>query len=234
MLSEDIFYEKEYEDEKAKILNAAYSTYNNIVDGRIFLDHPIDLSTCKPVNHASIVCDMIDNFESCNEAAVLGTIYYMLVYDYPNYAPIFRNKTLKMRAYNELFTRIFVNINCIQEWLNLYASLRNITSVLELPPGLRTGAALVYLRKLQEKGLLDESYRFNPIVKKCAFKFLIAHDLYLRVGCTYSDLENHFKETNFRDSRPLDAFKNKMSEHTADQREVELYNTIEDIFGFSQ
>ena len=50
---------------------------------------------------------------------------------------ILGNKKIFMRIYNELFTRVYVYINCIKEWLDLYSSLKNITSLLALPPNMQ-------------------------------------------------------------------------------------------------
>ena len=211
------------------ILSFSSQIYDKIGNCRIFHDYPYGS------DHASIVRDMVC-CKDYSEEAVLGSVYFMLVYDYPTYPRILGNKHITMRAYNDLFTRIFVSLhsNSIELWLNLYASLRHITSFLELPPRLRTDAAKTYLGKLQAKGLLDNSYKFTPSVRGGAFRHLIAANLRLRTGCKYEDLESHFKLKNLRDKRPLEDFKNRMSEKKEeDSWKIKLYKTIQDIFGYA-
>jgi hypothetical protein len=164
-----------------------------------------------------------------SDTALLGTVYYLFVYDYPNYKKILGNKKLFMRIYNELFTKVSVYINCINEWLNLYSSLRDITSVLALPPCMREKDVLSCLKKLRKYGILDDSYQVTARARKGSFRQLIGQHLYIK-GCKWHILEEHFNESNLRVHSDLDRFKNRMSKNEAQDWEVEIYKLIEECF----
>lgn len=227
LISEASFDEDSFEKAKDEILDISISIYEEIAHGRIFTNHPVDLSGNK-VDHTSIFTDLLQQYEYW-DAVLLGTVYYLFVYDYPNYKPILGNKTLFMRIYNELFTRVSVYINCIKEWLDLYSSLRNITSVLALPPCLREDRVLKCLNKLKEYGFIDESYKFTIRGKKGAWYQLIAQELYRR-GCKRVELEKHFEVSNMREKRDLERFEIRISKNEVEDSDIEIYNTIKKCF----
>jgi len=213
---------------REKILDISISIYEEIAYGDIFKSHPVDLSSGKIVDHASIISDMLQQHDY-SDAALLGTIYFLFVYDYPNYEKILGNKKLFMRIYNELFTKVSVYINCINEWLNLYSSLRDITSVLALPPCMREKDVLSCLKKLRKYGVLDDSYQVTARARKGAFRQLIAQELFIK-GCKRVELEKHFSESNMRERRDLERFEIKMGKNEAENWEVNIYNTIKKCF----
>ena len=211
LISEASFDEDSFEKAKDEILDISISIYEEIARGRIFTNHPVDLSGNK-VDHASIFADLLHQYDYW-DAVLLGTVYHLFVYDYPNYKPIL-NKWFVMRIYNELFTRVSVYINCIKEWLDLYSALSNITSVLALPPCLREERVLRCLQKLKEHGFLDGNYKLTLLARRGAWHHLIAQGLNIK-GCSYSELEKHFNIKNMRDSRGLDNFLNRKSKNEA-------------------
>ena len=213
---------------REKILDISISIYEEIAYGDIFKNHSVDLSSGKIVDHASIFSDMLQQHDY-SDAALLGTIYFLFVYDYPNYEKILGNKKLFMRIYNELFTKVSVYINCINEWLNLYSSLRDITSVLALPPCMREKDVLSCLKKLRKYGVLDDSYQVTARARKGAFRQLIAQELFIK-GCKRVELEKHFSESNMRERRDLERFEIKMGKNEAENWEVNIYNTIKKCF----
>ncbi len=227
LISEASFDEDSFENAKNEILDTSFRIYEEIAHGRIFTNHPVDLSGNK-VDHASIFTDLLHHYDYW-EAVLLGTVYYLFVYDYPNYKSILRNKKLFMRVYNELFTRVSVYTNCIKEWLDLYSSLRNITSVLPLPLCLQEERILKCLNKLKEYGFIDESYKLTVRGKKGAWCQLIAQELFYK-GCKRVELEKHFEVSNMRDKRDLERFENRLSKNEAPEREVEIYKTIKKCF----
>ena len=226
-ISEASFDEDSFEKAKDEVLDISIRIYEEIAHGRIFTNHPVDYRGNK-VDHASIFSDLLHHYDYW-DAVLLGTVYYLFVYDYPNYKSILGNKNLFMRIYNELFTRVSVYINCINAWLDLYSSLKNITSVLALPPCLREERVLKCLNKLKDCGFLDDNYQLTLLTKRGAWYQLIAQELYLK-GCKRVDLEKHFKVKNMRESRDLERFEIKKSKNEASEREVEIYNTIKNCF----
>ena len=227
LISEASFDEESFDKAKDEILDISISIYGKIAHGRIFTNHPVDLSGNK-VDHASIFTDLLHQYDYW-DAVLLGTVYYLFVYDYPNYKPILRNKILFMRIYNELFTRVYVYINCIKEWLDLYSSLRNITSVLALPPCLREKRVLKCLNKLKENEFLDDNYKLTLLAQRGARYQLIAQELY-RKGCQIGELEKHFEKKNLRDRRDLERFEIRLSKNEVPEREEDIYNTIKKCF----
>ena len=227
LISEASFDDDSFEKAKDDILDISISIYEEIAHGRIFTNHPVDLNGNR-VDHASIFFFFFHQYDYL-DAVLLGTVYYLFVYDYPNYPPICGNKTLVMRNYNELFTRVSVYINCINEWLDLYSSLRNITSVLALPPCMREERVLKYLSKLKEHGYLDDNYKLTPISIRESWRHLIAQRLNSK-GCSYSELEEHFNIANMRDRRSLDRFLNRRRKNEAKESDIEIYNTINNCF----
>lgn len=227
LISEASFDEDSFEVAKDEILDISIIIYEEIAHGRIFMNHPVDLSGNK-VDHASIFSDLLQHYDYW-DAVLLGTVYFLFVYDYPNYKFILGNKTLFMKIYNELFTRVSVYINCIKEWLDLYSSLRNITSVLALPPNMQKERVLKCLQKLKEHGFIDENYKLTILGKKGAWYQLIAQELYCK-GCKRVELEKHFGISNMREKRDLERFKIKLSKNEANESDVETYNTIKNCF----
>lgn len=227
LISEASFDEDSFDKAKDEILDISISIYEEIAHGRIFTNHPVYLSDNK-VDHASIFSDLLHHYDYW-DAVLLGTVYYLLVYDYLNYQPILGNKRLFMRIYNELFTRVSVYIKCIKEWLDLYSSLRNITSVLALPPNMREEKVLKCLNKLKEYGYIDENYKLTVRGKKGAWCQLIAQELYYK-GCKIVELEKHFGVSNLRDKRDLERFLNRKRKKEANESDVEIYNTIKKCF----
>jgi len=227
IISEASFDDDSFMNAKDEILDISISIYVKIAYGDIFTNNPVDLSG-KRVDHASIFSDMLQRHDY-SDAVLLGTVYYLFVYDYPNYKPIFGNKRLFMRFYNELFTKVSVYSNCIKEWLDLYSSLRDITSVLALPPCMREEKVLKCLNRLKEYGFLDDSYQFTSRARKGAWWQQIALGLF-RKGCKWGELEKHFGKSNMRDHRELESFENRMSKKEAEDRDVKIYNTIENCF----
>ncbi len=227
LISEESFDEDSFDKAKDEILDISISIYEEIAYGRIFTNHPVDLIGNK-VDHASIFTNLLHHYDYW-DAVLLGSVYYLFVYDYPNYHTICGNKTLKMTIYNELFTRVSVYINCIKDWLDLYSSLRNITSVLALPPNMREEKVLNSLNKLKEYGFIDEKYKLTVLGKKGAWCQLIAQGLYNK-GCKRVELEKHFKVSNMRDRRDLDRFLDRKSKNEAEESDVEKYNTIKKCF----
>ena len=227
LIAEASFDEDSFEKAKNEILDISISIYEEIAHGRIFTNHPGDLSGNK-VDHASIFSDLLHHYDYW-DAILLGTVYYLFVYDYPTYHPICGNKRLSMRIYNELFTRVSVYINCIKEWLDLYSSLKNITSVLALPPNMREETVLKCLQKLKEHGFIDDSYKLTVLGKKGAWYQLIAQELYF-MGCKIVELEKHFEVSNMRDKRDLDRFLNRKSKKEAKESDLEIYKTIKKCF----
>lgn len=227
LISEASFDEESFEKTKDEILNISIRVYEEIAQGRIFTNHPVDLSGNK-VDHASIFTNLLHHYDYW-DAVLLGTVYYLFVYDYPNYKSILGNKRFFMRIYNELFTRVSVYINCIKEWLDLYSSLRNITSVLALPPCLREESVLKCLNKLKEHGYLDENYKLTLLAQRGALYQFIAQELY-RKGCKIRELEKHFEKSNLRDRRDLDRFEIRLSENKVEKSDIEKYNTIKKCF----
>lgn len=227
LISEASFDEDSFEKAIDEILDISISIYEEIAHGRIFTDHPVDLSGNK-VDHASIFTDLLHQYDYW-DAVLLSAVYYLFIYDYPNYPPICGNKRVFMRSYNELFTRVSVYINCIKEWLDLYSSFRNITSVLALPPCLREESVLTCLQKLKEHGFLDDNYKLTLLARRGAWHHLIAKGLHYK-GCSYSELEKHFNLTNMRDSRGLDSFLNRRRKNEAKESDIEIYNTINICF----
>ena len=227
LISEASFDEDSFEKAKDEILDISISIYEEIGHGRIFTNHPVSLSDNK-VDHASILTDLLQQYDYW-DAVLLGTVYYLLVNDYPNYQPILMNKTSSMRIYNELFTRVSVYIGCIKEWLDLYSSLRSITSVLALPPCLREENVLKCLNKLKKHGYLDDNYKLTPLARKGAWYQLIAQELYCK-GCKRVELEKHFEIGNMREKRDLDRFENRKSKNEANERDVETYHSIKKCF----
>lgn len=228
IISEASFDEDSFMNAKDEILDISISIYEEIAYGDIFKNHPVDLSSGKIIDHASIISDMLQQHDY-SDAALLGTIYFLFVYDYPNYEKFLGNKKLFMRIYNELFTKVSVYINCINEWLNLYSSLRDITSVLALPPCMREKDVLSCLNKLRKYGILDDSYQVTARARKGSFRQLIGQHLYIK-GCKWHILEEHFNESNLRVHSDLDRFKNRMSKNEAQDWEVEIYKLIEECF----
>lgn len=230
IISEASFDDDSFMKAREEILDISISIYEKIAYGDIFTNHPVDLSRGKIVNHASIFSDMLQQHDY-SDAVLLGTIYYLFVYDYPNYKPIVGNKRLFMRIYCELFTKVSVYSNCIKEWLDLYSSLRVITSVLDLPPCMREEKVLKCLNKLKSCGFLDDSYKFTSSARKGAWWQLIAHELYIKAGnCKWVELQEHFGKSNMRDHRELESFENRKSKKEAKDWEVERYNTIKNCF----
>jgi hypothetical protein len=227
LISEASFDEESFEKTKDEILNISIRVYEEIAQGRIFTNHPVDLSGNK-VDHASIFTNLLHHYDYW-DAVLLGTVYYLFVYDYPNYKSILGNKRFFMRIYNELFTRVSVYINCIKEWLDLYSSLINITSVLALPPCLREERVLKCLSKLKEHGFLDDNYKLTLLARREAWHHLIAQRLNSK-GCSYSELEKHFNIANMRDNRGLDSFLNRKRRSEAKESDIEIYNTINNCF----
>ena len=227
LISEANFDEDSFEKAKDEILDISIGVYEEIAHSRIFTNHPVDLSG-NEVDHASIFADLLQQYEYL-DAVLLGTVYYLFIYDYPNYQPIMGNKRLVMRSYNELFTHVSVHINCIKEWLDLYSSLRNITSVLALPLCLQEESVLKCLQNLKEYGFIDENYKLTLCGKKGAWYQLIAQELYCK-GCKRVELEKHFGVSNMREKRDLERFENRLSENKAEERDVEIYNTIKNCF----
>jgi hypothetical protein len=228
LISEASFDDDSFEKAKDEILDISISIYEEIAHGRIFTNHPVDLSGNK-IDHASIFSDLLHHYDYW-DAVLLSAVYYLFIYDYPNYPPICGNRRLFMRIYNELFTRVSVYINCIKEWLDLYSSLRNITSVLALPPCLRDERVLKCLQKLKEHGFLDDNYKLTLLVaRRGAWHHLIAQKLNYK-GCSYSELEKHFNIANMRDSRGLDSFLNRKRKSEAKESDIEIYNTINNCF----
>lgn len=226
LISEAIFDEESFEKAKDEILDISISIYEEIAHGRIFTNHPVDLNGNK-IDHASIFTDLLQQYDYW-DAVLLSAVYYIFVYDYPNYKPIM-NKRFVMKVYNELFTRVSVYINCIKEWLDLYSSLINITSVLALPPNMREESVLKCLNKLKEHGFIDESYKLTPLARRGAWRQLIAQELYCK-GCKRVELENHFEKSNMRESRDLERFEIRLSKKEAKERDVVIYNTIKKCF----
>ena len=226
LISEASFDEDSFEKAKDEILDISFNIYEEIAHGRIFANHPVDLSGNK-VDHASIITDLLHHYDYW-DVVLLGTVYYLFVYDYPNYESIL-NKWFIMRTYNELFTRVSVYINCIKEWLDLYSSLKNITSVLALPPNMQEGRVLKCLQKLKEHGFIDDSYKLTIRGKKGAWYQLIAQELY-RKGCKRTELEKHFEVSNMREKRDLERFEIKKSKNEAEERDVETYYSIKNCF----
>lgn len=227
LISEASFDEDSFEKATNEILDISINIYEEIAYGRIFKNHPVDLSGNK-VDHASILTDLLQQYDYW-DAALLGTVYYLFVYDYPNYQPICGNKTLFMRSYNELFTRVSVYIGCIKEWLDLYSSLKNITSVLALPPHLREKKVLKCLNKLKEHGLLDDNYKLTPLTKRESWRHLIANELYC-MGCSYTELQKHFNIKNLREKRSWESFKVRKINNEAKKGDIKTYNTIKNCF----
>ena len=227
LISEASFDDDSFEKAKDDILDISISIYEEIAHGRIFTNHPVDLNGNR-VDHASIFSDLLHQYDYW-DAVLLGTVYYLFVYDYPNYKSIMGNKRLVMRRYNELFTRVSVYINCIKEWLDLYSSLRNITSVLDLPPCLREESVLKCLNRLKENGYLDDNYKLTHLARRGAWHHLIAKRLNYK-GCSYPVLEKHFEKRNLRDRRDLDRFENKLSQKEVEESDEEIYNTINNCF----
>ena len=226
LISEASFDEDSFEKAKDEILDISISIYEEIAHGRIFTNHPVDLSGNKD-DHASIFTDLLHQYDYW-DAVLLGTVYHLFVYDYPNYKPIL-NKWFVMRVYNELFTRVSVYINCIKEWLDLYSSLKNITSVLALPPYLREERVLKCLDKLKEHGYLDGNYKLTLLARRGVWYQLIAQELY-RKGCKRVELEKHFGVKNMRESRDLERFKNRLSKNEVEESDIKKYNTIKNCF----
>lgn len=227
LISEASFDEESFDKAKDEILDISISIYEEIAHGRIFTNHSVDLSG-NTVDNASIFADLLQHYNYW-DAVLLGTVYYLFVYDYPNYKFNFGNKRLVMRSYDELFTRVSVYINCIREWLDLYSSLRNITSVLALPLCLQEESVLKCLNKLKENGYLDDNYKLTRRGRKGAWCQLIAQELYYK-GCKKVELEKHFEVSNMREKRDLERFENRLSENKAEERDVEIYNTIKNCF----
>ena len=228
MLSDDIFYKDDYEKAREEILDISFQIYDKIAYGRLFESHSNDLHNCKDVDYVSIVADMIRGYDH-NDYVLLGTVYYLFVYDYPNYKPVLGNRYIVKRSYNELFTRVFVRISYIDEWLHLYSSLLGITYKLELPKALQTETVLTCLMRLREMEILDDNYKFTPRAKAGAWRYLIAKKLNWK-GCSYAVLEKHFGVSNLRDSRSFDAFENRKSKQAASSSEIQLYNSINNCF----
>lgn len=228
LISEASFDDDSFMNAREEILDISISIYEEIAYGDIFKNHPVDLSSGKIVDHASIISDMLQQHDY-SDAALLGTIYFLFVYDYPNYEKILGNKKLFMRIYNELFTKVSVYINCINEWLNLYSSLRDITSVLALPPCMREKDVLSCLKKLRKYGLLDDSYHVTARAKKGAMLQLIGLKLHIK-GCKWHILEQHFNVRNLRVQSDLIRFKNRMSKNEAQDWDVETYKLINECF----
>lgn len=226
LISEASFDDDSFEKAKDEILDISISIYEEIAHGRIFTNHPVGLSGNK-VDHASIFTDLLHQYDYW-DAVLLGTVYHLFVYDYPNYKPIL-NKWFVMRVYNELFTRVSVYINCIKEWLDLYSSLSNITSVLALPSYLREERVLRCLQKLKEHGFLDGNYKLTLLARRGAWYQLIAQELY-RKGCKRVELEKHFGVKNMRESRDLERFKNRLSKNEVEESDIKKYNTIKNCF----
>lgn len=226
LISEASFDEDSFERAKEEILDISISIYEEIAHSRIFTNHPVDLSGNK-VDHASIFSNLLQHNDYC-EAVLLGTVYFLLVYDYPNYKPIL-NKWFVMRSYNELFTRVSVYINSIKEWLDLYSSLINITSVLALPPCLREERVMKCLKKLKEHEFINENYKLTPLARRGAWYQLIAQELYSK-GCKRVELEKHFGVRNMRESRDLERFENRLSKNEVKESDVKKYNTIKNCF----
>lgn len=226
LISEPSFDERSFEKAEEEILDISIDIYEEIAYGRISTYHP------EAADYASIVADLLHHHKYC-DAALLGTVYYLFVYDYPNYKPIMGNKMLIMRSYNELFTRVSVYTNCIKEWLDLYSSLRNITSVLALPPYLREERVLKYLNRLRDKGVLDDnyqlSYQFTCNRRKGAWSYLIANHLCYKGVCKKTELER-FWGGNLRDNRQWESFDNEKSRGEAKESEMKLFNSIENCF----
>ena len=95
LISEPSFDEDSFEKSKEEILDISINIYEEIAHGRIFHNHPVGLSDNK-VNHASIFTDLLQHYDYW-DFVLLGTVYYLFVYDYPNYHSIFGNKTLYIK-----------------------------------------------------------------------------------------------------------------------------------------
>lgn len=229
LISEATFDEDSFEKANDEILDISISIYEEIAHGRIFTNHPVDLSGHK-VDHASIITDLLQQYDYW-DAVLLSAVYYLFIYDYPNYPPICGNRRLFMRIYNDLFTRVSVYINCIKEWLDLYASLINITSILALPTCLQEERVMKCLNKLKEHDFLDDNYKLTLLARRGAWYQLIAQELYCK-GCKRVELENHFGVKNMRESRDLERFENRLKKKEAKEwdRDVVIYNTIKKCF----
>ena len=227
LISEASFDDDSFINAKDEILDISIGIYEKIAYGGIFTNHQVDLSSGTVVDHASIFSDMLQRHDY-SDAVLLGTIYYLLVYDYPNYKPILGNQKLFMKIYNELFTKVSVYSNCIKEWLNLYSSLKDITSVLVLPPCMREEKVLKCLNKLKKYHFLDDSYQFTSRARKGAWWQLIARELFKY--CKSVELQKHFGKSNMRERRELDRFEIKKSKNEAEYWELDIYNTIKKCF----
>lgn len=228
LLSEDSFNDDGYQHERERILEVSHYIYREIAHCHVFHSYPAGSIAYGEDDPVSVVLTLLDEQKDCSHVALLGTIYFLLVYDYPNYSAILGNRRIKMRAYNELFTQLFTKISCIQDWLDLYASLRDSISVLDLPPSMQTPKALEYLRNLQKDGILDDNYNLIPPANRDAFRKLIAEKLSMKAGCPYHELEEHFKVKNLRDRRGLDALENRIKDPNRKKNSNEeiIYNTI--------
>jgi hypothetical protein len=94
---------------------------------------------------------------------------------------------------------------------------------------MREEKVLKCLNRLKEYGFLDDSYQFTSRARKGAWWQQIALGLF-RKGCKWGELEKHFGKSNMRDHRELESFENRMSKKEAEDRDVKIYNTIENCF----
>lgn len=233
LVTEDDFMEDEFKEAKDRILEVSHYIYREMADCHVFQNYPAGSLAYGETDSASVVICLLNKHNDYNLVVLLGTIYFMLVYDYPTYSTILGNSRIKMRAYNKLFTHVFVKINSIQDWLDLYASLRGTICVLELPPSLQTPKALEYLRKLQDARFLDINFGLSSHVMGRGWARLIAHNLNIYANCVYRDLEAHFKISNLRDNRTLDEITNRINNPQTTpkiQKEKKIYNAIEACF----
>lgn len=227
LISDEYFDEEGYDKEEAWILATSHQIYEEI-------RHDSIRKKYGTFDKVRIADDILSKYKSDISTGVIGTVYFMWVYDFPSYPRLLGGSWLFKRFYNELFTHLFAELDIsnspISIWLDLYASLRSITSVLGLPQCLQSPQAQTYLRDLQREGFLDDNFKFTGPAQKQVWERRIAYWLNIKLGCTYSDLEEHFNVKNLRDDRPWDSFLNSLSNNTVKPEEEDIHTTIEDIF----
>lgn len=228
-IGEPSFDDEAFEKEEEEILDSSLRVYEEIAHGRIRQSKEPD-RIVSDEECSTILLNLLHNYGNThNYTVLLGTIYFLFVYDYPNYKVSCLHRTIMMRFYRELFTHVAVNINAISEWLDLYASLRGLTSVLALPEELQNETAQKYFRRLKDAEFLDDNYKFAHRVKSAAWKHLIARELKLKIQCTWDVLQDHFNVSNLRDDRTLQTFLNKRTSER-NERDQDIYDRINDCF----